>query len=210
MHNANFHEAATDTNLTETNQTGDVGWHSDRAAQDASLSKFKFMFAFENNLCEHYLTEKVWKALALGTVPVVMAGSRALEALPADDAYINVAHFQTAVELREYLHRVANDGALYMSYFEWRTRPFTELSPSFQILWQDQVLNLHEGTMCCTARGVYMALNDFQAGMLPPPIPGLACKRAEDWDRFLTAEPIKATNTRCVWRHCTPCLYDTQ
>ena len=109
MHNAEF---SVDVNEITHKLHGDVGWHPDRNAQDASLAKFKFMLAFENNLCDHYLTEKVWKAYGIGIVPVVMAGERALEALPADDSYINAADFETAGELREYMHMVANDEAL--------------------------------------------------------------------------------------------------
>ena len=115
------------------------GLEKDRGKQDQSLSKFKFMLAFENNLCDHYLTEKVWKAYALGVVPVVLAGGGAVEALPADDSYINVADYQTVGELREFLHTVANDETLYMRYFEWKQRPLSELNPAFQQLWRSQV-----------------------------------------------------------------------
>ena len=42
------------------------------------------------------------------------------------------------------------------------------------------------GGLCCVARGVARALNDFKNGQLPPPIPGLSCKKSHDWSKFLS------------------------
>eukprot|EP01048_Picozoa_sp_COSAG05_P001909 COSAG05_NODE_70_length_22091_cov_108.202164_9_plen_152_part_00 len=64
-----------------------ITWHPTREAEDISLSQFKFLLTFENNLCDHYMSEKVWKAYGLGVVPVVFAGSGATASLPADDSY---------------------------------------------------------------------------------------------------------------------------
>lgn len=55
--------------------------------------------------------------------------------------FINAAEFETAVALRDYLDKVANDEELYMSFFEWKTRPLSELKPAFQNLWRSQVYN---------------------------------------------------------------------
>eukprot|EP01048_Picozoa_sp_COSAG05_P019090 COSAG05_NODE_2916_length_2512_cov_3.769996_1_plen_307_part_00 len=175
QHHHQHHRDGDNTTSDGDNATAgnDLAWHPDRGKQDASMSRFKFMLAFENNLCDHYMTEKVWKAYGLGIVPVIMAGSGAVESLPSDDSYINVADFQTARQLREYLNTVANDEALYMRFFEWKSRPIYELSPAFQNLWRTQVEDHSQGAggMCCVARGVFRALHDFKTGQLPPPIP---------------------------------------
>jgi alpha-1,3-fucosyltransferase 10 len=34
------------------------------------LSKYKFAIAFENAVCEDYITEKLWRPLILGTIPI--------------------------------------------------------------------------------------------------------------------------------------------
>ena len=61
-----------------------IQWLPTREAEDTSLSQFKFLLTFENNLCDHYMSEKVWKAYGLGVVPVVFAGRGATASLPAD------------------------------------------------------------------------------------------------------------------------------
>ena len=181
-----------------------ISWGSTREAEDASLSQFKFLLTFENNLCDHYMSEKVWKAFGLGVVPVVFAGRGATASLPADDSYINAADFETGVALREYLEKVANDEELYMSYFEWKTRPLSDLKATFQNLWQTQIYYADEvwdladdyPKICCAARGVVRAQLDFEAGKLPPPIPGLSCDMAVDWSRYLAGGEATCPNSQ--------------
>ena len=36
------------------------------------------------------------------------------------------------------------------------------------------------------AQGVVNALDDFKAGRIPPPIPGLHCDLSQDWTSYLT------------------------
>ena len=35
------------------------------------LSKYKFVMAAENAVCEDYITEKFWRSFYVGTVPIV-------------------------------------------------------------------------------------------------------------------------------------------
>lgn len=35
------------------------------------LSKYKFVIAAENAICEDYITEKFWRSFYVGTVPIV-------------------------------------------------------------------------------------------------------------------------------------------
>ena len=183
-----------------------IEWLPTREAEDTSLSQFKFLLTFENNLCDHYMSEKVWKAYGLGVVPVVFAGRGATASLPADDSFINAAEFETGVALREYMEKVANDEELYMSYFEWMTRPLSALKPGFQNLWRSQIYYAEEvwdleddyPTICCAARGVVRAQLDFEAGQLPPPIPGLSCDMAHDWSRYMAGG--EATCPNSAWK----------
>lgn len=34
------------------------------------VSKYKFAIAMENGVCNDYITEKLWRPLAVGTVPI--------------------------------------------------------------------------------------------------------------------------------------------
>jgi len=38
--------------------------------------KYKFSLAFENAICDDYITEKLWRPLLVGSVPVVMGSPK--------------------------------------------------------------------------------------------------------------------------------------
>ena len=40
------------------------------------MAKYKFTIAIENSLCEDYITEKLWRTLHLGSVPIVLGSSK--------------------------------------------------------------------------------------------------------------------------------------
>ena len=76
--------------------------------------------SFENSICEDYITEKTWKILFFDMVPVVLGGGNYQDRLPPN-SYIDVANFSSPKLLADYLKKVANDDALYDSYFEWKS-----------------------------------------------------------------------------------------
>lgn len=36
------------------------------------IAKYKFAIAIENAICEDYVTEKLWRPLHVGTIPIVL------------------------------------------------------------------------------------------------------------------------------------------
>ena len=36
------------------------------------VSKYKFAISMENGICKDYITEKFWRPLAVGTVPITL------------------------------------------------------------------------------------------------------------------------------------------
>ncbi len=40
------------------------------------LAKYKFAFAIENAVCDDYVTEKFWRPLRLGVVPIAFGSSK--------------------------------------------------------------------------------------------------------------------------------------
>ena len=40
------------------------------------VGKYKFAIAFENAICTDYITEKFWRPLRVGTVPIVYGSDR--------------------------------------------------------------------------------------------------------------------------------------
>ncbi len=42
------------------------------------LAKYKFVIAIENAVCDDYLTEKLWRTLQLGSVPLYLGENKCL------------------------------------------------------------------------------------------------------------------------------------
>jgi len=80
---------------------------------------YPFYLAFENSLCEDYVTEKFFSALRSNMIPVVYNGANMSGIAPAH-SYIDVKDFKTVRELGNYLQQVHSNPALFASYFWWR------------------------------------------------------------------------------------------
>ena len=63
------------------------------------LRQYKFLLVFENSVCDDYVSEKLWRALAIGAVPVYFGAanvrSRAKAFLPSPTAAILVTDFDS-------------------------------------------------------------------------------------------------------------------
>ena len=100
---------------------------------------FQFYFAFENSLCEDYITEKFWKVLNFNVIPVVLNGVN-MSAVAPPHSYIDIKQFENIAgdillslfeetfmrryfitEAAKYLIKVSEDEELFASYFWWRS-----------------------------------------------------------------------------------------
>ena len=101
----------------------------------AILRKYKFVIAFENSLCDEYISEKPYRnGLMQGVVPVVMSGANLSDpyVLPPG-SFIDAAQFTSVAKLSAFLDKVGSDPKLYNKYFEWRKD------------WNIELVSLNEG-----------------------------------------------------------------
>ncbi|KAK8381211.1 hypothetical protein O3P69_008225 [Scylla paramamosain] len=103
---------------------------------------YKFYLAFENNLCEDYITEKVWLPMHYGLVPVVYGGARYADFLPPH-SYVDATHL-TPLELSRLLSRVGGSPELYERYHLWRKYWRVLLKPPMCELCYKLHLRTHE------------------------------------------------------------------
>ncbi|KAI4886113.1 hypothetical protein NFI96_021066, partial [Prochilodus magdalenae] len=85
------------------------------------VSSCKFYLAFENSVFRDYITEKLYKPMSLGTVPVVLGPPREnYEEYIPKDSFIHVDDFKTPQELAEHLKLLDQNQEMYERYFTWR------------------------------------------------------------------------------------------
>ena len=84
------------------------------------LARYKFQLAFENCLCQDYMTEKLFRPLSIGSVPVYLGSPLAEEFMPSEKAVIMVQDFRSPKELAEYLTELNANDTKYDEYLKHR------------------------------------------------------------------------------------------
>ncbi|XP_055871196.1 alpha-(1,3)-fucosyltransferase C-like [Biomphalaria glabrata] len=83
---------------------------------------YKFYLAFENSLCQEYISEKFFKMFNnVDVVPVVRGGADYKRYFPSD-MYVDAADFSTPEALADYLDDLGNDKERYISYLKNKDR----------------------------------------------------------------------------------------
>lgn len=155
-----------------------------RTACDQMLSDhYHFYLSFENSLCPDYITEKLYRALAYNTVPIVYGGADYTKYLP-DGSYINVLEFNSTLDLANYLRKIIEDKKLYSKFFRWKSL-YTLDKTSRYIAW----CNLCEYIQLPREAKVYDDIAKWWSGEFenlscsPPPEPLVP---PEKWNNFDT------------------------
>lgn len=103
-----------------------------------TISRYKFTIAFENAIAADYVTEKFYDPLITGSVPVYLGAPNVSDFAPGENCFINTSEWDDPESLARYLLELSSDDARYMSYFEWRNKPFL---PKFRELLEIQKVN---------------------------------------------------------------------
>ena len=103
---------------------GSMSWNQttkERECRKMLERNYKFYLSFENSLCDDYVTEKLWRAMHINIVPVVMGGYNYSELLPPK-SYIDVQDYTSPKELADYLKMLNKNDTLYNEYLQWKGR----------------------------------------------------------------------------------------
>ena len=85
-----------------------------------AYSKYKFYLAFENSLCDEYVTEKFFFALNSARVIPVVLGLARYDAYIPSSAYIDVRNFSSPQALASHISYLDRNNSAYLEYFRWR------------------------------------------------------------------------------------------
>ena len=90
------------------------------------LARYKFVIAFENALCDDYVTEKLWRTLATGSVPIYLGAPNIESLLPNKNSAILVKDFQSPQEVANYVLKINSDDGLYNTFLQHKAFYLTD------------------------------------------------------------------------------------
>jgi alpha-1,3-fucosyltransferase len=105
----------------------------------------KFYLAFENSLCQDYVTEKAFRPMlrSYSAVPIVMGLADYASILPPH-SYIDVRWFPSAQSLARYLVYLDGNVTEYSKYFAWRRHYKCDYYSLNFDAWCDEGLRLYD------------------------------------------------------------------
>ena len=88
-----------------------------------TLQNYKFYLSFENGICTDYITEKYWKYLEHGLVPIVLGGANYSDPkLAIPNSFIDASKFKSVKELALYIDYLEKNDTAYNEYFAWKQK----------------------------------------------------------------------------------------
>ncbi|XP_048195007.1 alpha-(1,3)-fucosyltransferase 11 [Perognathus longimembris pacificus] len=86
----------------------------------AFLSRYKFHLALENAICNDYMTEKLWRPMHLGAVPVYRGSPSVRDWMPNNHSIILIDDFESPQKLAEFIDFLDKNDEEYMKFLEYK------------------------------------------------------------------------------------------
>ncbi|PSN48437.1 Alpha-(1,3)-fucosyltransferase 10 [Blattella germanica] len=99
------------------------------------VARYKFTLSFENAACEDYITEKLWRPLVVGSVPIYMGSPSVRNWLPNNNSAIIASDFKSPKELADFLHVLNKDNNLYKSFLQHKLARSDDKITNTQLLY---------------------------------------------------------------------------
>ncbi|GLH12808.1 Alpha-(1,3)-fucosyltransferase B [Gryllus bimaculatus] len=90
------------------------------------VARYKFTLAFENSICDDYITEKLWRPLIVGSIPIYLGSPSVCDWLPNAKSAILVSDYQSPKSLAEFLLAVNDNNSLYNSFLDHKLKDIDE------------------------------------------------------------------------------------
>lgn len=84
------------------------------------MAQYKFTISMENAICDDYITEKLWRPMILGSVPIYRGSPKVVDWMPNNHSIILIDNFKTPKELADYITWLDNNDEEYLKYLEYK------------------------------------------------------------------------------------------
>lgn len=84
------------------------------------IANYKFHLAFENAVCDDYMTEKLMRPLHVGSVPIYYGSPKAKDWMPHNSSIIMVNDFKSPKELAEFIKYLDENDDEYSKYLDFK------------------------------------------------------------------------------------------
>ena len=90
-------------------------------ADQKLIDKYKFYLAFENSICDDYISEKAFRAARgeRNPLPIMLGGGSYHKHFP-QGSYLDVKNFSSPKALAQYLHFLDKNDDEYNKHFQWK------------------------------------------------------------------------------------------
>ncbi|KAF5302356.1 hypothetical protein FQA39_LY10395 [Lamprigera yunnana] len=85
------------------------------------VARYKFTIAIENAICNDYITEKLWRPLMAGSIPIYLGSPTVQDWLPNRNSAILIYDYKSISELANYINLVNSNDTLYETYMEHKS-----------------------------------------------------------------------------------------
>lgn len=86
------------------------------------IAKYKFIIAIENGVCNDYVTEKFWRAIHVGVVPIYFGSPSIRDWFPNKKSAILLEDFPSPKLLSAHVDKLMRNDSLYEEYLEHKTK----------------------------------------------------------------------------------------
>lgn len=85
-------------------------------------ARYKFVLAIENGVCDDYISEKLWRAIHVGVVPIYFGAPNIRDWLPNNKSALLLDEFSSPQLLSARINTLMRDDDLYEEYLQHKTK----------------------------------------------------------------------------------------
>ena len=151
-----------ESKLNQANKTNKIKFNENKCERNSNCeideNKFKkFFLSFENSNCSSYITEKFWRSLSYGIIPIVIQPAKIFyEKVAPKDSFIHAEDFDfDTLKLATYLNEVSKNFKLFLKHLQWKIE--------YDIFFEAKEVEQNRICELCTKLNTYDKMKQYKS-----------------------------------------------